>query len=245
VPDGNGAGIRAEGNNLTIEKSRFINNEDGILAADAPNSTIRIFDSEFTRNGKCQNACAHGIYVGHIALLHIERTKFFETREGHHIKSRAERTELIDNDIEDGPSGTSSYLVDISNGGTLVMENNVLEKGPHSSNHSAAVVIEDDIPPALDPPVFANNSFTEDGQRSVFLLNWSDRAADFEHNSVRGPVTLSSEEGRWLHRIRVLLLALKLKARPPMHWMRTILRVAISGSKAGDLVRYLVRGGQN
>src|SRR6185437_13040013 len=52
VPDGNGAGIRAEGNNLTIEKSRFINNENGILAADAPNSTIRIFDSEFTRNGK-------------------------------------------------------------------------------------------------------------------------------------------------------------------------------------------------
>src|SRR6185437_6045648 len=124
VPDGNGAGIRAEGNNLTIEKSRFINNENGILAADAPNSTIRIFDSEFTRNGKCQNACAHGIYVGHIALLHIERTKFFETREGHHIKSRAERTELIRNDIEDGPSGTSSYLVDISNGGSLVMENN-------------------------------------------------------------------------------------------------------------------------
>src|SRR6185437_13681399 len=36
VPDGNGAGIPAEGNNLTIEKSRFINNEDGILAADAP-----------------------------------------------------------------------------------------------------------------------------------------------------------------------------------------------------------------
>src|SRR6185437_8557906 len=106
----------------------FINNEDGILAADAPNSTIRIFGSEFTRNGKCQNACAHGIYVGHIALLRIERTKFVETREGHHIKSRVKRTERIGNDIEDGPRGTSSYLVDISNGGTLIMENNTLKK---------------------------------------------------------------------------------------------------------------------
>ena len=129
VPDGNGAGIRAEGNNLVVEKSRFINNENGILAADAPESTIRILDSEFTHNGKCQNACAHGIYVGHIALLHIEGTKFFDTRDGHHIKSRAVRTELVGNDIEDGPNGTSSYLVDIPNGGTLIMENNVLERG--------------------------------------------------------------------------------------------------------------------
>ena len=141
VPDGNGAGIRAEGSNLTVEKSRFINNENGILAADAPDSTIRILDSEFTRNGKCQNACAHGIYIGEIALLHIEGTKFFDTRDGHHIKSRAARTELIGDDIEDGPDGTSSYLVDISNGGTLIMQNNILEKGRNSTNHSAAVVI--------------------------------------------------------------------------------------------------------
>ena len=83
-----------------MEKSRFINNENGILAADAPDSTIRILDSEFTHNGKCQNACAHGIYVGSIALL--EGTNFFDTRDGHHVKSRAARTELIGNDMEAG-----------------------------------------------------------------------------------------------------------------------------------------------
>ena len=33
VPDRNGAGIRAEGRNLTVEHSRFIDNENGILAA--------------------------------------------------------------------------------------------------------------------------------------------------------------------------------------------------------------------
>ena len=135
-----------------------------LLAADAPESTIRILDSEFTHNGKCQNACAHGIYVGHIALLHIEGTKFFDTRDGHHIKSRAVRTELVGNDIEDGPNGTSSYLVDIPNGGTLIMENNVLEKGPHSSNHSAAVVIgAGSFSSRSAKLVFKNNSFSNDG----------------------------------------------------------------------------------
>jgi hypothetical protein len=204
VPDGNGAGIRAEGSNLTVEKSRFINNENGILAANASNSVIRILDSEFTQNGRCQKACAHGIYVNQIALLHIEGTKFFDTREGHHIKSRAARTELIGDDIEDGPNGTSSYLVDISNGGTLIMENNVLEKGPHSSNARAAVVIEGAA--SLRQPMelaFANNTFFNDGGASTaFVLNWGEVAPRLEGNRLRGPVVLLSEDGLWLHRLR-------------------------------------------
>ncbi len=39
VPDANGAGIRAEGRNLTVEHSRFIDNENGILANPKPGST--------------------------------------------------------------------------------------------------------------------------------------------------------------------------------------------------------------
>ena len=141
VPDQNGAGIRMEGKNLTIEKSRFIDNENGILAGGSPESTLRIIDSEFVRNGKCNRDCAHGIYAGHIALLHIEHSKFFETKIGHHIKSRALRTELIGNEITDGANGTSSYLVDIPNGGSLIIKDNVLEKGPNCSNQGTAISI--------------------------------------------------------------------------------------------------------
>src|SRR5208282_2456229 len=81
VPDGNGAGIRAEGDNLKIEGSRFTNNETGVLAIDAPKSTISIADSEFIANGKCARSCAHGIYVNHVALLRIERSKLIGTKE--------------------------------------------------------------------------------------------------------------------------------------------------------------------
>jgi hypothetical protein len=207
VPDGNGAGIRAEGSNLTVEKSRFINNENGILAADAPDSTIRILDSEFTHNGKCQNACAHGIYVGSIALLHIEGTKFFDTRDGHHVKSRAARTELIGNDIEDGPNGTSSYLVDISNGGTLIMENNILEKGPHSTNARAAIMIgSEDSWQKPTELTFVNNSFINVGSATTaFVLNWSGVAPRLEGNRLRGQVVLLSDDGLWVHRLRECL----------------------------------------
>ena len=42
VPDHNGAGIRAEGGDLTIENTRFINNQNGLLAAGNQAATIRI-----------------------------------------------------------------------------------------------------------------------------------------------------------------------------------------------------------
>ena len=40
VPDGNGAGIRAEGINLTLENDKFLNNEEGILAGNNPTSSM-------------------------------------------------------------------------------------------------------------------------------------------------------------------------------------------------------------
>ena len=141
VPDRNGAGIRAQGRNLTVESCRFIDNEEGILAGSIPGSTIRVIGSEFRGNGTCAAGCAHGIYVGTIDLLEVEDSHFTDTHEGHDIKSRALRTVLRGNDISDGPTGHASYLVDVPNGGNLLMERNTLSKGPHTDNDSTAVSI--------------------------------------------------------------------------------------------------------
>ena len=42
VPDKNGAGIRAEGKDLLVDGVKFINNQNGILAAPRPDGTITI-----------------------------------------------------------------------------------------------------------------------------------------------------------------------------------------------------------
>jgi len=197
VPDENGAGIRAEGANLRIEGSRFINNENGILAADSPQSTISIVGSEFIANGKCVKNCAHGVYVNQIALLRIERSKFIGTKDGHHIKSRAPRTELIGNDIEDGEKGTSSYLVDISNGGSLIMENNVLEKGPKCTNHTAAVVIGAEGVTQRTPEIsIKGNKFTNDQTiETIFVKNMTATEAILVGNTLKGKVVPLSGDG--------------------------------------------------
>lgn len=189
VPDGNGAGIRAEGINLTIENTKFINNQEGILAGNNPTSSITIRNSEFNHNGTCINpgGCAHGIYVNNIALLRIERSRFFDTQTGHHIKSRAARTELLDNHIEDGPDGTASYEVDIPNGGALVMTGNVLEKGQTNQNHTAAVIIgEEGVSQPTVELLFKDNTFTNNGPPTAFVDNITATPAQLIGNVFKG-----------------------------------------------------------
>ena len=197
VPDANGAGIRAEGANLSVDRVHFVNNENGILAAASPGSTIRIIASEFIGNGKCLSNCAHGLYIGKVALLRVENSIFFDTHVGHHVKSRAERTELIGNKITDGDDGTASYLVDVPNGGALLMENNTLEKGRNASNRSAAIVIgAEGVTQPTPELVIRNNRFTNDlPQSTIFVRNLTATEATLTGNALVGKVTPLSGDG--------------------------------------------------
>jgi hypothetical protein len=190
VPDHNGAGIRAEGGNLTIENVQFINNEEGILTASNPNATIRISGSAFIHNGACQGSCAHGVYTGQIHLLHVERTRFFETQHAHNIKSRALTTEVIDCDIEDGPEGTSSFQIDVPSGGSLIAEGNTMEKGPHAENFTYGIIIgEEGVHQATDKIALRNNTFINDtGHPTTFLRNLTATPAELVGNKFKGQV---------------------------------------------------------
>jgi hypothetical protein len=190
VPDGNGAGIRAEGRNLLVERVRFIENQNGILAADQPTGEIIVRDSEFLRNGTCEQACAHGIYANRLALLRVERSTFRETRQGHHIKSRAARTEVLGCDITDGPAGTASYLVDVPNGGAVVIQNSRFEKGPKAENHSAAISIGAEGVDRPTPEIrVEGNRFSADGAyATAFVVNLTATAARLRDNHLRGQV---------------------------------------------------------
>ena len=190
VPDWNGAGIRAEGGNLTIEHVNFVNNQDGLLAAPTPDGKILISDSAFIRNGTCEGGggCAHGIYVNALALLRIERTRFFETRQGHHIKSRALQTEVIDCDIADGANGTSSYTVDVPNGGGVLLRGNHIQKGPKSENHTAALMVGAEGVSQPTPAITVeNNTFlVEGGYNSYLVFNMTATEAHLKGNVLQG-----------------------------------------------------------
>ncbi len=197
VPDRNGAGIRAEGGDLTIENTRFINNENGILSADNPQATIRIIGSRFIGNGRCAGACSHGIYIGHIKLLHVEHTVIFDTHEGHNIKSRAARTEVIDCDIQDGPTGTSSYLIEAPNGGSLIVERNKMEKGKLSQNQGNTIMIgAEGVTQPTEQIIVRGNNFTNDQDRPTnFVTNLTATRADLTGNVFTGKVVPLDGDG--------------------------------------------------
>lgn len=156
----NGAGIKFTGRDLTVRKSAFIHNEDGILIGPNPKSHIRIIDSTFLRNGKCAPVCAHGIYASHVAALIVTSSTFEQQMAGHHIKSRALLTEVIGNRIEDGLDGTASMSIDLPNGGTAIIRGNYFQKGPKSQSRMTFISIGEEG--ATNPSrgiLIAQNSF--------------------------------------------------------------------------------------
>ncbi len=172
VIDRNGAGIRAEGGNLLVDGVRFINNENGILSANNTRATITIRNSLFDGNGACYQSCAHGIYIGDFKKLIVEHSVFRDTHQGHQIKSRAMDTEIIDCTIEDGPTGNSSYLIDIPNGGGLLVEGNTMEKGPKSENHTTAIMIGEEGVTHLSPKfIIKDNNFTNDMPYPTYFVD--------------------------------------------------------------------------
>src|SRR5215510_8338383 len=189
VPDMNGAGIRLDKGSLTVDGVKFIDNQNGILGG-IPETTVTIRNSDFDRNGICEGACAHGIYIGNVASLRVENSRFSNTRQAHSIKSRALRTEVSGCTITDGPEGTSSYLIEAPNGGALIVRDNSLEKGPKSENHKAAIAIGAGGVTHPTPEIMiTNNSFRNDGNyETAFVWNLTATPATLEANKLYGLV---------------------------------------------------------
>lgn len=191
VPDSNGAGIRAEGGDLVVDKVHFLDNQNGILSADNPKATIEVKDSDFSGNGVCTAACSHSIYIGHIAKLVVEGTRITNTHSGHGIKSRAQRTEVLNSDISDGPNGNSSYTIDIPNGGSLVVSGSRLEKGPKAENTANVISIgEEGVDRPTDEIIIKNNHLTNDevDKTTTFVNNITATPAQLSGNVYVGSV---------------------------------------------------------
>lgn len=185
VPDNNGAGIRAQGRNLTVRNSRFLDNQLGILSSPIEGSTIIVETSEFIGNGP-----SHALYVTEIERLVVRDSIFRAHNIGHNIKSRALVTEVTNTVIEDGDEGSSSYLVEAPNGGTVTVTGNTMHKGPNTDNAGTAISIgvEGDTLPS-DGILVAENVFVNEGPTlTVFVRNLTDTPAVVQRNRLIGSV---------------------------------------------------------
>ena len=169
VTDQNGAAVRYEGGNLTLNNVYFHNNEEGLLGAADLAGSITVNNSEFAFNGR-GDGFTHNFYAGHLANVTIANSYFHDAAVGHEIKSRAENTTITGTRIFDN-NGTASYSVDAPNGGNVTLRNDVIEQGPNSQNPYIIAYGEEGALHVGKTLSVTGNTFINDKSGGALFLN--------------------------------------------------------------------------
>ena len=193
VPDGNGAGIRLEGQGLLLERVRFENDQIGLLGGPEGPGAVRIIGCTFEGGGVGGPRALAAVVVGAVALLRIQGS-VFQGGKGGQVLSAASRTELEDNRIAGGLEADGPPAVSVS-GDTLLMRGNTVTLGPEAPARSAAVLMS-----GTRAELRGNRLENKTGRPMTLLLDWSASSPVLEGNVLAAGDTLSSTAGSWRHR---------------------------------------------
>lgn len=195
VIDHNGVGIRQQGDNLTVRNCYFHDNEEGILTDASATSTVTIEFSEFAFNG-FGDGQSHNVYIGNVGKLIFRYNYSHHAKIGHLLKTRAAQNFVLYNRLSDETTGTSSYQIDIPNGGLSYVIGNVIEQGPANDNSTLIAYLEEGTNPGNpSPQLFViNNTFANDAASGTFISPALAAApVVIKNNIFFGPGTLTSQ----------------------------------------------------
>ena len=193
VPDQNGAGIRQEGSGLTVTRSWFHDNQDGILTGAGPESDIVIRRSRFFRNGT-GDGYTHNLYVGAVRSLTVSGSYLWGADTGHELKSRAASNTIVGNRIADGDA-TASYSVDLPNGGRSLIAGNVIIQGPSSENSTLVSYGAEGFAQGSRQLWVVNNTFVNRRATGTFVSVAAGSRAKVRNNLLVGPGDLTNLTG--------------------------------------------------
>jgi hypothetical protein len=174
---GNGAGIRDQNVStanpyLIVINSTFVNNQEGILTGYNSAQSITITNSTFKNNGNPDiGHFQHALYVNYAGSLTVTGSMFCGQLIGHDIKSRALSTTVSNNRLYDGQAdpvvgcraGTTSYAIDLPNGGVASISGNLITQGAASPNSIMVSYGEEGLMTSTNSVMVSNNTFTNIG----------------------------------------------------------------------------------
>ncbi len=182
VEDQNGAGIRHDGNGLTICSCYFHDNENGILGG---GGDVLIEYSEFAFNGY-GDGYTHNMYIDGADRFTLRYSYSHHARIGHNVKSRAPENHILYNRIMDERDGTASYAVDLPNCGVSYLVGNLIQHGPDADN---STVVSYGAEGCLNPRqelYVVNNTLVSDLDSGTFLYVQSGTTARIMNNIFAG-----------------------------------------------------------
>jgi hypothetical protein len=205
VADDNGAGIRADGHDLTIEDSRFVNDQVGILAASG-GGFLRVAGCAFSEQGSSLTGRTnYAVRASGYALVHIERSDFERARGGAHISSDAALTELVGNRLLDEGGHMAGPMVAIT-GGSLLLEGNTFELAAGSAARPGLVLATGEAPAIA----VRGNTLRGDGADATPLLrNWTGQEATVGANALPAGTVAVTDAGVTWHRMRATAAGLR------------------------------------
>lgn len=183
VPAGNGAGIRFERGQLVLRHCRFLDNEMGLLTANAPDLQLDLEACRFGQAPQHEGLLHHLLYVGTIGRVRVAGCHFDDGWRGHLVKSRAAVSHIIGNRLIDGTpdgaaerDGEASYELDLPNGGRAWVLGNLVTKGRRPQN-DALVSFGAEGPAHGDSAlVMAHNTLVHFGAApATALRHWPER----------------------------------------------------------------------
>lgn len=174
--DKNGAGIRWEGGNLTLRRCSFHDNDNGILGGSDPTSALLIEHSEFRSNSF--DGYSHNLYINAIGQLTFRYSYSSRTTaEGHLLKSRAKRNIILYSRLT-GEGSTSSYEINLPNGGESYVIGNVVQQSNSTGNRGMLDYASEGLSSGYDARVFVvNNTFVSERTAGATFLQLSTSAS--------------------------------------------------------------------
>ena len=196
VPDGNGAGIRLESPNLTVDGVRFTNDEVGILSGSS-GGTVSVTNSQFSKGGVGGVQPKYALMIEHSAHLVVSSCTFTDVKGGQ-ITTAADRSDIMDDRIAVGagdPEDDPSYAV-LATDGILTMDRDVITVGPMMPRAGAAIGVWDGALAKISHTTMVNQ--TKNALALVKDWTWGEPAL---LDNVVGPGdSMTSSSGIWRHR---------------------------------------------
>jgi len=109
----------------------------------ASSTSITIERSSFAGLGQCDESpnCSHSVYLSVDGLVTITQCRFERGTGGHYVKLRARRVAITGNSFDDSAGRKTNYMIDLSEGGTGTIAQNMFVQGPAKENRSGLIVV--------------------------------------------------------------------------------------------------------
>lgn len=176
---GNGSGIRFQASDITIKNCKFVNCQNGILEGNGAvtSSNVIIQNSEFENNGYQKpsdptfSGYEHNIYISQSADTLIVQNCYFHRPRGqaNSLKTRAQRSYILYNLIDEESTGYGSWEINIAQGGLNVIMGNIIIQGSSGANHG--IVGYDAATNAIQDFYFINNTVINKYAGNVSFFN--------------------------------------------------------------------------